>query len=158
MLFLRDAEPLFLVDDDPGPGRGTVRLWRQSGASRSPCRFPALEPADDVGLLLRRAEAGEQLDFYREAFHAAQDGLTMLPGQDRRAGTKRAHCLPSVMRSNAARRATSVFPNPTSPQSRRSIRRLGSISALISSVHRSWSLCFLVFKVGPKVPLPVGIF
>ena len=49
-------------------------------------------------------------------------------------GTRTATCLLSATALKAARIATSVFPNPTSPQTRRSIGRSLSISALTSIV------------------------
>ena len=48
-------------------------------------------------------------------------------------------CLPSWQHLNAARRATSVLPKPTSPQSRRSIGRSDSMSALMSATAAAWS-------------------
>ena len=54
-------------------------------------------------------------------------------------GTSIATCLPSWIALNAARTATSVLPNPTSPDSSRSIGIGFSMSALISSIVWSWS-------------------
>ena len=54
-------------------------------------------------------------------------------------GTSTTHCRLCDTHLNAARSATSVLPKPTSPHSSRSIGTGRSISALISSVHRSWS-------------------
>ena len=50
-----------------------------------------------------------------------------------------AHCLPPMTHLKAARRATSVLPTPTSPQSRRSMGQPFSMSFLISAVALSWS-------------------
>ena len=49
-------------------------------------------------------------------------------------GTNIAACLPSTQDLNAARIATSVLPNPTSPQTNRSIGDGLSISFLTSAV------------------------
>ena len=49
-------------------------------------------------------------------------------------GTKIAACLPSQQDLNAALMATSVFPNPTSPQTNRSIGASFSMSRFTSSV------------------------
>ena len=49
-------------------------------------------------------------------------------------GTSTATCLPSITALNAARIATSVLPNPTSPQIRRSIGLGSSMSCLTSSI------------------------
>ena len=54
-------------------------------------------------------------------------------------GTSTATCLPSITALNAARIATSVLPNPTSPQIRRSIGLGSSMSCLTSSIAVSWS-------------------
>ena len=51
--------------------------------------------------------------------------------------TSTATCLPSITALHAARTATSVLPNPTSPQSRRSIGNGRSMSRLTSSITRS---------------------
>ena len=54
-------------------------------------------------------------------------------------GTSTATCLPSWIALNAARIATSVLPNPTSPHSRRSIGYGRSMSALTSTIATRWS-------------------
>ena len=54
-------------------------------------------------------------------------------------GTSTATCLPSWIALNAARIATSVLPNPTSPQTRRSIGTGASMSAFTSAIALSWS-------------------
>ena len=54
-------------------------------------------------------------------------------------GTSTATCLPSCTALNAARTATSVLPNPTSPETTRSIGTARSMSALTSSIAESWS-------------------
>ncbi len=54
-------------------------------------------------------------------------------------GTRMAACFPPVTALNAARMATSVLPNPTSPQMRRSMGLGHSMSALVSSMAVSWS-------------------
>ena len=51
-------------------------------------------------------------------------------------GTSNAHCLESHTHLKAARRATSVLPKPTSPQSSLSMGASRSISFLISSMQR----------------------
>jgi hypothetical protein len=52
-------------------------------------------------------------------------------------GASNATCRPSITALNAARTATSVFPNPTSPTSSRSIGRGSSMSRLTSITARS---------------------
>ena len=54
-------------------------------------------------------------------------------------GTSTAACLPSCTALKTARIATSVLPNPTSPQTSRSIGRGSSMSALTSSMAWAWS-------------------
>src|SRR5450631_222479 len=54
-------------------------------------------------------------------------------------GARSATCLPLIAALNAARRASSVLPNPTSPHRRRSIGRSDSMSALISASAATWS-------------------
>ena len=54
-------------------------------------------------------------------------------------GTSTATWYPSATALNAARRATSVLPKPTSPATRRSMGRWRSMSFFTSSMARSWS-------------------
>ena len=54
-------------------------------------------------------------------------------------GTKKATWHPSITALNAARIAISVFPYPTSPQIKRSIMRLLSISSFVASIAFNWS-------------------
>ena len=54
-------------------------------------------------------------------------------------GTRTAAWYPSWTALNTARMATSVLPNPTSPQTSRSMGWGRSMSALTSSMARSWS-------------------
>ena len=54
-------------------------------------------------------------------------------------GQRIATCLPERMALNAALKATSVLPKPTSPHNNRSIGRGDSISCLISCHALSWS-------------------
>jgi len=54
-------------------------------------------------------------------------------------GTNIATCFESITALNAALIATSVFPNPTSPQRSLSMQIGFSISFLISFTQRSWS-------------------
>ena len=54
-------------------------------------------------------------------------------------GTNNAHWQESLTHLNAARNATSVLPNPTSPHNNRSIGEESSMSCLISLIQRSWS-------------------
>ena len=54
-------------------------------------------------------------------------------------GTSTTTCFPLDTALKAARSATSVFPYPTSPQSRRSMGVGRSMSFLMSSMQRSWS-------------------
>ena len=54
-------------------------------------------------------------------------------------GTKYTTCFPSWIALNAARRAISVFPYPTSPQTKRSIILRLSISFFVASIASSWS-------------------
>ena len=81
-------------------------------------------------------------------------------------GTRTATCFPDRTALNAARIATSVLPNPTSPLSRRSIGLLRSMSAFTSAVAWSWwgvsskgkdaSISFCQGLSGPKVyPLDI---
>lgn len=51
-----------------------------------------------------------------------------------------ATCFPDMTALKAARMATSVFPKPTSPQMSRSMGRVPSMSRLVSSMARSWSV------------------
>ena len=48
-------------------------------------------------------------------------------------------CLESCVALNAARRATSVLPKPTSPQTRRSMGFADCMSAFTSAMAASWS-------------------
>ena len=52
-------------------------------------------------------------------------------------GTSTATCLPLMTALHAARTATSVLPNPTSPQSSRSMGTGSSMSRLTSSITRN---------------------
>ena len=54
-------------------------------------------------------------------------------------GTRMATCLLSSTALKAARKATSVLPYPTSPQTNRSMGRGVSMSAFTSAITRSWS-------------------
>ena len=54
-------------------------------------------------------------------------------------GTKTATCLESLTALKAARIATSVFPKPTSPHTKRSIGDSFSMSRFTSMVALSWS-------------------
>ncbi len=54
-------------------------------------------------------------------------------------GTRKAVCLPPCAARKAARRATSVFPYPTSPTSNLSIGKGRSMSSSISEIAVSWS-------------------
>ena len=54
-------------------------------------------------------------------------------------GTSTATCFPSITALNAARTATSVFPYPTSPLTRRSIGRADSMSRFTSWIACHWS-------------------
>ena len=54
-------------------------------------------------------------------------------------GASTATCLPSWIALNAARIATSVLPNPTSPHSSRSIGNGRSMSDLMSTIAVRWS-------------------
>ena len=54
-------------------------------------------------------------------------------------GTTTATCLPSITAMNAARRATSVLPKPTSPQMSRSIGLPLAKSSVTASMLASWS-------------------
>jgi hypothetical protein len=48
-------------------------------------------------------------------------------------------CLPLKAALKAARTATSVFPNPTSPHTKRSIGRGLCMSALTAAMAAAWS-------------------
>ena len=54
-------------------------------------------------------------------------------------GTSTATWRPPVTHLKAARMATSVLPKPTSPQIRRSMGRVASMSAFVWAMARSWS-------------------
>ncbi len=54
-------------------------------------------------------------------------------------GTSTAAWRPPVTHLKAARMATSVLPKPTSPQIRRSMGRVDSMSAFVWAMARSWS-------------------
>ena len=54
-------------------------------------------------------------------------------------GTRIATCQPSIAAANAARIATSVFPNPTSPHTSRSIGRSLRRSPRVASMAAAWS-------------------
>ena len=54
-------------------------------------------------------------------------------------GAATATCLPASAAAAAARRATSVLPNPTSPHTSRSIGRPEARSARASAMARAWS-------------------
>ena len=54
-------------------------------------------------------------------------------------GTSTSTCLPPAAALNAARMATSVLPNPTSPHTRRSMGIGRSMSSVTSSMARCWS-------------------
>ena len=54
-------------------------------------------------------------------------------------GAITATCWPCIAATNAARMATSVLPNPTSPHTSRSIGWPEAISAKTSSIADSWS-------------------
>ncbi len=54
-------------------------------------------------------------------------------------GARTITCLPPTAALNAARMAISVLPNPTSPQTRRSIGRGRSMSSYTASIARCWS-------------------
>ena len=54
-------------------------------------------------------------------------------------GTRRATCLPSATATNAARKATSVLPKPTSPQIKRSMGFPLFRSSSVALIAASWS-------------------
>ena len=54
-------------------------------------------------------------------------------------GATIATCLPALAATKAARMATSVLPNPTSPQTTRSIGCLERISFMTFSIAKAWS-------------------
>ncbi len=54
-------------------------------------------------------------------------------------GTSISVCLPFTATAKAARTATSVLPNPTSPQTSRSIGRGASRSSFTASIAVRWS-------------------
>ena len=76
------------------------------------------------------AEAREHLDAHREGGEALAEGLEMLERKHRRRHEHARPACPALTTLKAARRATSVLPKPTSPQTRRSIGSLASRSRL----------------------------
>jgi hypothetical protein len=72
-------------------------------------------------------------------------------------GTSTATCRPPITALNAARIATSVLPKPTSPQIRRSIGRVRSMSALASLMAFQLVGRFLEEKRCLELALPGGV-
>ena len=123
LLLVLDAETLLLVDDDEAQVMRIHVRWRAGGGCpRGPLTLPLAKPSR-AGLLLHWAcGSGESTSTSNvERREAVEERLEVLLGEDRR-GTEH-HDLTACPATHlkAARRATSVLPKPTSPQSRRSI-------------------------------------
>ena len=64
---MRDAESLFLVDDDQSQIAKRHILGNETVRTDNDVNFPASDTAQNFLLLGRRAEAGEDLDVYRKS-------------------------------------------------------------------------------------------
>jgi hypothetical protein len=110
------------------------RAWVPITMSRSP--RAALARISSRSLAVRNRESmstrtGNSRKRSRKVFQCCSARMVV--------GTSIATCLPPSIALNAARTATSVLPNPTSPQMRRSMGTGASMSCLTSSTARSWS-------------------
>ncbi len=82
--FLRDAEPLFLVDDEEAEVPELHVLRDEPVCADEDVDVAPADPVEDLLLLGGRAEAGEHLDFHREALEPLHNGVVVLEREDSR--------------------------------------------------------------------------
>ena len=128
-----DAEALLFVDDEKPEVLEVQVVGQQPMRADDDVDGAVLHAAHDLGLFLRRQEPRQHLDPYRIVREPLAEGLAVLACEQR--GRYEDRDLFAVMTAlSAARSATSVLPNPTSPQTRRSIGIGRSMSFLVSTM------------------------
>ena len=136
---LADAEAVLLVDDGEAEvAEGDVLLEEGVGADEDGdlAGGQRREPGGALGALVA---AGEDLE-------ADAGGLARAGARERRCWRARisvgaiiAAWPPASTAASMARKATSVLPAPTSPWSRRFMRLVEAMSAVISATERVWA-------------------
>jgi hypothetical protein len=131
-------EALLLVHDDEAEVlRRDLGAEERVGAYEH-VHLPGGEVLEDAAPLGRPGEAREALHADGEVAEAVLEGPLVLLHQD---GRRREHhgLLAASAALNAALTATSVLPNPTSPQTSRSVGCGLCMSALTAAMAASWS-------------------
>jgi hypothetical protein len=144
-LLVRDAEALLLVDDDEPE---LVERTDLASSACVPITMSIVPSATPSSTLRRSASGTNRLTTPMRTGKPAKRSRNVSACCWARivVGTRTATCAPSNTAFPAARTATSVFPNPTSPASSRSIGSGASMSRLISSTTVSWSTVSTCWK------------
>ena len=138
-LFLcRHAEPVLFIDDQEAEVLERHVFGQQPVCTDDNIQRPVAQPCKDGFLLFLGLEAGEALDATPYRAMPVPKRLRCCSARIV-VGTSTATCLPAMTDLNAARTATSVLPNPTSPQISRSMGGGDSMSRFTSTVAFAWS-------------------
>ena len=121
----------------PGLAKRTVLAGQRLGADDD-IDAPIGEPGADGTRLSGRREPGEGGDADAKPGKSSPERLQMLSHQDGR-GRYQDDLQPLSAAIAAARKATSVLPYPTSPQTSRSIGRPAAKSASTAVIASAWS-------------------
>ncbi len=136
---LRDAEAVLLVDDGDGEVAEVDLLLDQRVRPDDDLGIARRDELPGGGVLLGPERAREQRHAYAERRAELVDREEVLLGEGLGRRHERALAAGLDRAQERVESATTVFPEPTSPCSRRCIGIERSRSASISAIARSWS-------------------